>query len=41
MCEHFCPMCRDEWSHDIEEECDSKWSKLCPQCEIERGDEYD
>lgn len=41
MCEHFCPMCRDEWSHDIEEECDSRYEKPCPQCRKDRGDEYD
>lgn len=41
MCEHYCPICRTEWDHDVEEVCDAKYEKLCPECEMERGDDYD
>jgi hypothetical protein len=41
MCEHYCPICQDEWFHDIEEPCDSHYQKPCRKCEQERGDEYD
>ena len=40
MCEHYCPSCRDTWTHD-DDYCDDSYTKLCPKCELERGDEYD
>lgn len=41
MCEHFCPIGLHEWQHDYEEPCDAHYQKPCPECEKERGDEYD
>ena len=42
MSKHLCPICGDEWEHDcIEVGCTSHYEKPCPECEQERGDEYD